>query len=227
LDYACGNGERALQAAQAGAALSVGLDISDVSVANAREAAVELGVTDHCYFVQGDCESTELPPNSIDTVLCSGMLHHLDLNRAYPELHRILKPGGRLLGVEALGHNPIIQMYRDKTRHLRTKWEAQHILKVGDIERASRWFDHGEIRFWHLAALAAVPFRRTSLFGAALAVGETLDAVLLRTPGFRLMSWQVTFELIKPVHCRPTDGNAHAQVPRDETRHGRLTGVGD
>ena len=86
LDYACGNGHRAIQAAQMGARLCVGIDISDVSVHNARRAAAAAGVADRCFFVQGDCEATELPDSSIDVVLCSGMLHHLDLTRAYPEL---------------------------------------------------------------------------------------------------------------------------------------------
>lgn len=197
LDYACGNGIRAIQAAQAGARLSVGLDISDVSVRNAREAAVAAGVGDRCIFVQGDCENTELPDNCIDVVLCCGMLHHLDLARAYPELHRILAPDGRLLGVEALGHNPLIQLYRNRTPHMRTEWETKHILKMQDVRHAEKWFQRGTTRFWHLCVLAAVPFRNTPVFGASRAVGDVCDAVLMRVPGLRLMAWQVTFELIK------------------------------
>lgn len=199
LDYACGNGFRAIQAAQAGAQLAVGLDISDVSVVNAREAALAAGVAARCNFVQGDCEATELPADSVDTILCSGMLHHLDLQRAYPELHRILKPGGRILGVEAFGHNPVIQLYRDLTPHLRTDWEKKHILKQKDIDHAlTHGFVHGEVRYWHLFALGAVPFRRTPLFKPALAVLDAVDRAVLAVPGVRLMAWQVTFELIKP-----------------------------
>lgn len=54
LDYACGNGFRAIQAAQTGAKLAIGLDISDVSVKNAREAAAAAGVGDKCCIIQGD-----------------------------------------------------------------------------------------------------------------------------------------------------------------------------
>jgi ubiquinone/menaquinone biosynthesis C-methylase UbiE len=198
LDYACGNGVRSIQAAKAGAKLAIGLDISDVSVSNARESAVAAGVSDRCRFIQGDCESTELPDNSVDTVLCCGMLHHLDLNRAYPELHRILKPGGKLLGVEALGHNPGIQLYRNLTPHMRTEWETQHILKMRDIRCAEKYFQRGQTKFWHLAVLSAVPFRGTPLFHAATAIGNGFDALLMALPGVRLLAWQVTFELIKP-----------------------------
>src|SRR5687768_1439815 len=39
LDYACGNGDGAVKAAKAGAALAIGIDISSVSVGNARDDA--------------------------------------------------------------------------------------------------------------------------------------------------------------------------------------------
>lgn len=199
LDYACGNGTRAIQAAKAGAMFSLGLDISDISVANARETAAALALTDRCVFIQGDCEATELPDSSVDTILCSGMLHHLDLSRAYPELFRILRPGGKVLGVEAFGHNPLIQLYRNLTPHLRTDWEKKHILKQENIDAAlPHGFVHGEVRYWHLLSLGAVPLRETPLFAPVRTALDALDRVILSLPGLRLMAWQVTFELVKP-----------------------------
>ena len=94
LDYACGNGGNAMLAAKAGAALAIGLDISNVSVMNARRFASEQGVSTNTYFLQGDCENTGLPDECIDVCICSGMLHHLDLSYAFYELRRILKRGG-------------------------------------------------------------------------------------------------------------------------------------
>lgn len=195
LDYACGNGKYAIQAARDGAALAIGLDISDVSIGNARRSAAAAGVDATCKFVQGDCEATELPDASVDVILCCGMLHHLDLERAYPELKRILRPGGRILGVEALGHNPLIQLYRNMTPHLRTDWEKRHILKWRDVRLAERWFTRGEIRFWHLFGVGAVPFRNTPLFTPALRLLDAVDRVVLALPLVRLMAWQITFEL--------------------------------
>ena len=77
LDYACGNGSNAIAAAKAGAKLSIGLDISDVSVQNCRRFATDAGVTSNSYFIQADAENTKLPDNSVDVIICSGMLHHL------------------------------------------------------------------------------------------------------------------------------------------------------
>jgi len=199
LDYACGNGEKAIQAIKRGADIAVGLDISDVSIRNAKQAAQAELVSDRCYLIQGDCEDTELPDNSIDTILCSSMLHHLDLAKAYRELFRILKPGGRALGVEALGHNPIIQLYRNRTPHLRTEWEKNHILRKQDILKAEEFsFELGEVRYWHLLALAAVPLHKSFFAKPCLGILNALDRILLRLPGVRLLAWQVTFELIKP-----------------------------
>lgn len=95
LDLACGEGTVAIQAAKAGARLAIGIDISRVSIENARQDAAAHGVTENTFFVQGDAENTKLPDCSIDAVMCSGMLHHLDLSYVFPELRRILAPGGR------------------------------------------------------------------------------------------------------------------------------------
>jgi len=53
LDYACGNGGYAIHAAKAGAARSLGFDISDVSVQNVRRRAQELGFAANTRFFPG------------------------------------------------------------------------------------------------------------------------------------------------------------------------------
>src|SRR5688500_18568444 len=61
LDYACGDGKQAILAAKRGAALAIGIDISRVSVENARSDAQSQGVGSTTRFVQGDAENTMLP----------------------------------------------------------------------------------------------------------------------------------------------------------------------
>jgi SAM-dependent methyltransferase len=198
LDYACGLGDLVLRAARDGAGVAVGLDISDESVRLARAEAERAGLGDVAKFVQGDCEQTEFPDASFDCIVCSGMLHHLDLERAYAELRRILRPGGRILCIEALAHNPLIQAYRDLTPEMRTEWESQHILGVSDALFARRWFRLGEVRFWHLCDLVAVPLRGSPLGAPAMVLGRLADALLLRIPGLRRLAWQFTFVLEHP-----------------------------
>jgi len=191
LDYACGDGFNAIKAAKAGAALAIGIDISRVSVENAAADAAEQGVAENTRFVQADCENTQLPDNSVDVVICSGMLHHLDLSFAFPELRRILAPGGRILCVEALDYNPAIKLYRMLTPAMRTDWEKAHILSLKDVRFGERFFDLGDIKYWHVLNILSphVP--------ALAGFLSRFDRLITKVPLVQLMAWIFTFELIK------------------------------
>jgi ubiquinone/menaquinone biosynthesis C-methylase UbiE len=194
LDYACGNGRNAIKAAKGGAALSIGIDISRVSVENAKREAARQGLQGNTRFVQADAENTMLPDNSIDLIVCSGMLHHLDLSYAFPELRRILRPGGRILAMESLNYNPAIKVYRAITPEMRTDWEKAHILSLKDVQFASRFFRVDNVKYWHIASLIA-PYARIM---KALPALDMIDKVLTRLPLVRLLAWIFTFELVKP-----------------------------
>lgn len=196
LDYACGNGGQAILAAQSGARLALGIDISSVSVQNAARDAEVAGVASNTRFVQADCENTLLPDNSIDVIICSGMLHHLDLSFAFPEMRRILKPGGKVLALEALDYNPAIKFYRKMTPEMRTEWEKAHILSFKDVRFARRFFAIGEVRFWHIFGILTphVP----AFLAKPLA---WLDRYFTRIPVIQRMAWMFTFELIKDPTC--------------------------
>ena len=197
LDYACGSGIMTLEFARAGAAATVGIDISEVSVRNATERAERAGV-DRVRFLQRDCEATTFPDASFDGILCLGMLHHLDLSRAFPELQRILKPGGRVLCTEALDYNPAIKLYRRLTPQYRTAWETQHILSMRALRDARQWFSVDNVRFFLMASPLATMLPRGPVRDAGLRVGHAIDAMLTRIPLLRLWSWQFSFELVKP-----------------------------
>ena len=191
LDYACGNGSNAILAAESCALLSLGFDISGVSVMNAKQFAKDKGISNIRFF-QADAENTKLPDNSIDRIICSGMLHHLDLSYALPELRRILKPGGKILAVEALDYNPAIKLYRMMTPDMRTDWEKAHILSLKDVGFAKRFFEIGDINYWHVVGYAAGKFP----FMAGLL--EAIDSLLEKVPFAQRLAWMFTFELIKP-----------------------------
>lgn len=191
LDYACGNGANAIYAAKSGASLSLGFDISGVSVENARNASAASGLNDNIRFFQADAENTKLPDNVIDAIVCSGMLHHLDLSYAFSELRRILKPGGKVLVVEALDYNPAIKMYRYLTPDMRTEWEKAHILNLSDVKFASRFFDVKEVRYWHVTGYAA------GKFPWLFPVLDKFDILLESVPYVQRMAWIFTFVLEK------------------------------
>jgi ubiquinone/menaquinone biosynthesis C-methylase UbiE len=185
--------------ARAGAELVVGIDISEVSIRSATENAEREGLSSRTKFLQRDCEATGLPSDSFDLVLCSGMLHHLNLERAFPELYRLLRPGGRILCVEALNYNPAIKLYRRLTPQHRTAWESKHILSMREVRYAKKWFGVERMRFFCIASPLATILPRGLIRSTAMRVGHALDNALTRLPLVQLWSWQFAFELVKPV----------------------------
>jgi len=197
LDYGCGDGDSSIFLARHGARV-VGIDLSEVSLRHGRALAVREGVGDRVAFQAMDCEALAFQDNTFDLVLVSGVLHHLDLRRAYAELARVVKPDGVVICSEALGHNPVIQLYRYLTPSLRTAWETQHILRRRDVGQAGEFFVSIDARFFHLTTLAAVPFRGWRGFHSILRMLERVDDVILRVPGLRWHAWQVVFTLAHP-----------------------------
>ncbi len=195
LDFCCGEGEGAIKMSKAGADVH-GIDISADSLATATESARHL--TKPPAFKVMDAENLEFPDNYFDVVYAAGCFHHLDLSKTYQELHRVLKPGGRVMCNESLAHNPVFHFYRRKTPHLRTPWEVPHILRVADVMRAGEFFGKIDIRYHYLFSLAAVPLRRTALFNTVLSILEKVDRLVLSVPGVQRMAWQCTFELSLP-----------------------------
>jgi ubiquinone/menaquinone biosynthesis C-methylase UbiE len=199
LDYCCGNGEVAIEMAKRGASRVVGIDISSVAIDNAHELAKVAGVGDKCEFKIMDAENTEFANDKFDIIHEYGALHHLDLLAAFTELSRILKPEGKLVCTEALRHNPLIHWYRKRTPHLRTDWEVQHILGFPEIKIGREYFASMNLRTFHLAALAAVPFRKVFFFELLLGLLNLMDRTLLSLPFLRRMAWVAVMEYRRPI----------------------------
>ena len=197
LDYCCGDGGTSITLAKQGFQV-VGIDISDISIENCRRAAVQENIAEKTTFYIMDAENMDFDDDSFDLIVCSGVLHHLDLTQAFPELARVLKPDGEIICIEPLAYNPFIQLYRKRTPHLRTEWEAEHILTLEDLDLTRKYFGHVEVKFFHLATLAAVPFRNTPWFNTFLGWLEAVDEVILRLPLIQTQAWQMIFTLSQP-----------------------------
>lgn len=207
LDFGCGDGRFSIQLARHAASV-IGVDISPESVRICREEAIRAGVADKVSFEVGDCESLPFSDASFDAVLDMGVLHHMDVAKAFSEMSRVLEANGTVICGEALVHNPFIQLYRRRTPHLRTEWEMNHILGAREIALAKRHFRRIDYRFFHLAVLAAVPFRNTGLFEPLLTLLEWVDRAALRVPGLRWWAWQVVFQLREPIRSAAITGTS-------------------
>ena len=73
-----------------------GVDLSTGMLERARARAERLGVT--ADLREGDAQALPFPDASFDTVVCALSLCSVqDVERAVAEMHRVLRPGGRLL----------------------------------------------------------------------------------------------------------------------------------
>jgi ubiquinone/menaquinone biosynthesis C-methylase UbiE len=198
LDYCCGNGEDAIFIAKSGAAEVVGIEISEMSLENCRRLAKKEGVSHIVSYQIADAEATGFEDNSFDVITEYGALHHLDLDKAFSEITRILKPDGKVICNEALAHNIFIHLYRKMTPKLRTEWEVAHIMRKKDFAVIAKYFGKIEMQFFHLATLFAVPFRKLPFFGALLHILEGIDSALLKLPFIKWQAWQVVFVLSEP-----------------------------
>jgi demethylmenaquinone methyltransferase/2-methoxy-6-polyprenyl-1,4-benzoquinol methylase len=97
LDIATGTGELAFELERAGARAVVGIDFCYEMVAAAvRKCTADLGR--RVAFATGDAMALPFPDATFDCVVNGFMLRNVaDLGATFNELHRVLKPGGRLV----------------------------------------------------------------------------------------------------------------------------------
>ena len=195
LDYCCGEGEGAIKMASAGCS-TYGIDISNESLEIGRKSAIDKQL--NINFKVMDAENLEFDDEYFDLIYAAGCFHHLDLDKTYSELHRVLKKNGEIICNESLAHNPIFHLYRKMTPNLRTPWEVPHILKVSDVYKAKKYFSEIDIRYHYLISIIAVPFSRTFIFKPLLGILSAIDKVILSIPYVNRLAWQCTFVLSKP-----------------------------
>jgi SAM-dependent methyltransferase len=165
LDVGCGTGVLTRRAADAVGPLGVvwGIDPAPDMIRIAMQAAGSTGNAAH--FKLAAIEALPFDSSSFDAVLASAVIHHLppDLKLiGLREVHRILKPGGRLLVVDV--DRPSHWLWRivfwpmrfhstmGDHLHGRTS-EVLHNAGFGDVTTLGRW--GGLLTFWS----ARKPFR--------------------------------------------------------------------
>ena len=153
LDFGCGSGWNSVDLALRGATVD-GFDISRESLKIAQEYAEKTKVADRIYFRKDNAEDLSYEDNLFDIITGTGILHHLDLNAAFREIHRVLKPGGKAYFIEPLGHNPFINLYRRLTPSLRTVDERP--LRLPELKAATTQFSRMDQEFFYFLGL--MPF---------------------------------------------------------------------
>ena len=196
LEYGCGKGRHAIALARRGANV-IGIDISTEGILQASTYARIEGLEDKVTFEVMNAETLEFPDKHFDMVCGNSILHHLNIENVCCELIRVLKPEGRAVFLEPLGHNPLINLYRKLTPRMRT--QDEHPLLVHDLETLAGYFHEAHIHYYVLCPLVAAPLRGMPGFKRVIAILEWLDSILFRLPIIKRQAWLAVIHLQRPI----------------------------
>lgn len=157
LEFGCGDSSYAVKLNRWGGTVTA-IDISDEAIEETRKAVAEAGYLNATTLMRMNAEDLEFPDETFDLVMGRAILHHLDLDKAYAAIARVLKPGGAAIFLEPLAHNALINLYRHFTPHLRT--EDEHPLKMRDARLAKRHFGSVELSYFTLTSMGALVFAK-------------------------------------------------------------------
>jgi SAM-dependent methyltransferase len=149
LDYGCGAAEAGVHFAKRGARV-VGVDVSPGMLAAAERLAAHHGVTIETRLVTG--AAIPAAAGEFDRVYGNGVLHHVDMGAAVPEIARVMRPEAVGCFIEPLSYNPAIAVYRRLAEAVRTPDERP--LRFRDVRRFEPWFAEVSHREFWLTSLA-------------------------------------------------------------------------
>lgn len=197
LEYGCGmaKGGRSMRLAKQGAKVH-GIDISDYAINFLLKEAEEEGL-DIDYQVM-NAENMTFDNNYFDVIYGTGILHHLDLDKAFASIAKKLKTGGTAIFIEPLGHNPIINGFRNKTPDIRT--EDEHPLLMPDFKLAKKYFQQVDIQYFYLTTLAVpLVFKKNPPRFLVNFFNSVDRGIFSLLPFMRKQAWQIVVKFSNPV----------------------------
>jgi SAM-dependent methyltransferase len=116
LDVGSGAGTDSLVAAQmvGSEGRVTGVDMTPEMLAKAKAAAVEMKAT-NVEFLAGEAEGLPFEDESFDVVISNGVIDLIpDKDAVFSEIHRVLRPGGRIQIADVTIQNPVSEEGRRK-----------------------------------------------------------------------------------------------------------------
>ncbi|MFJ1647229.1 methyltransferase domain-containing protein [Streptomyces sp. NPDC088258] len=171
LDVGCGNGDPALRLAAAHEVRVTGITVSRQQLAQASELAAGSEVRDRVSFLLADAMDLPFEDGSFDGALAIESLLHLpDQAAGLAQIHRVVRPGGRLVIADQCQRRPftgadrallddMLRVYEiagintpdeHRARLAEAGWELLELTDVGERVRPS--YGHVAAAFRELAA---------------------------------------------------------------------------
>jgi ubiquinone/menaquinone biosynthesis C-methylase UbiE len=147
LELGAGEGRHTLALVKTGARVTA-TDISPHALEVLKRRITAAG--EEVITRTADIESLPFLSHSFDAIVCAGSLSYGDIERISAEIERVLRPGGCLICVDSLNHNPIYRFNRwlQWKRGLRTETTYNRIPDTASISRLGCHFDHVATHFF-------------------------------------------------------------------------------
>ena len=147
LDIGCGTGLLSLKFLKAAKCSIFGIDLSEEMLAHWKKKIATFQLSEKVQVATGDASNLQFDDSSFDIVASTVTLHHVkNKQKTIDDIHRILKPGGRLvigdLDVDTSGDLNDIKRLRHILDYL--KEECTLALQDGGVGAFSRMYDNGK-----------------------------------------------------------------------------------
>jgi SAM-dependent methyltransferase len=174
LDIGCGQGDTSAFFALCEAEVHA-LDVSERMVSVTTELAKYHGVGDRVHAQACRVEDMKYPDDYFDLIFADGVLHHLDMPQAVPNIARVMKRGGRGIFLEPQKGSVFSEIYRFFATDLRTVDERP--LEQRDFDFLTSQFGQLNHREYHLVSLVLFAMRFVTLKLSGKAFPYWMDEV--------------------------------------------------
>ena len=193
LDFGCGTGNFTGKVINFNPKKIVAVDISEEAIKKAKNNSNQN--SENIEYRVENCEDLSLNSDSFDIAYGSGILHHLNLNKSLSELKRILKKDGKIIFIEPMATNPIINLYRKFTPNARTTDE--HPFKLSDVEFIKSLFANVEVKYYGFLTLVCFLFYKEPERSNLFRILKKMDEKILNSRYFKFLAWSVLIKAKK------------------------------
>lgn len=193
-DLGCGEGELTVILAKFNPKI-LALDLSPFLINLAKKRAILDHVSKNINFLVTDAESYNFPKNKFHYIISYGALHHMDIKKVLPRLHKALLVNGKLVFVEPVNFFPLFQNFISNLpiKKNRKISPYEKPLENNDFNLIKEFFNIIEIRHFNFLAKIIRIFPKENLADT----GNIFVKILLFVFSFSDWMFQLLIPFIK------------------------------